>query len=390
MNEPQQSVDLLYEEPQTRIRLGALDRALGFAFSAGDTAHLFERALAHSTAGDSSFDATCFSDDLFLDQFLDRCLRTGDTPPSEAGKAYVRRMLCSPPTRRSTTELRQGIVRELVNDDTLRERFEQVYRRTLELRSLLEASDGGVRYDINQRRIDVLRTLRDTIRQLATDFSDCTSELRRLSRFGKATLESEGFRRLEELLSYEDNLATLDLRVQIGIDGRLRDFRLLDHVENRDTRFYQSWLGRLWLRLWMALRGYRVGQQELITRLTDHVFEGLKTEVLQLFQLLGDMAFYRAGLGLHRLARSQSLATSLPSFDPTRGVELEHRRAPLRPGRSSWAARSARTSPDRTRTAARAPRVSRRCCRRPRTRSAPSARCARSARTPRARAARPR
>jgi DNA mismatch repair protein MutS2 len=323
MNEPRQSLDLLYDEPQTRIRLGTLGRALGFAFSAGDTSGLFERALAHSTAGKSSFDPACFSDDLFLDQFLDRCLPTGQTPLSEASKAYVKRTLCSPPTSKRTTLLRHAILRELAEDTALCARFERVYEQTSQLRALLEATDAAARYDINQRRIDVLRKLRDTLVLLSEGFADCRSALDRLASFGVAAVHSEGFGRLQELLSYEENLATLDLRVQVGIDGRLRSFQLLDHVENRHTRFYRSWFGRLWQRLWMAVRGYRVSQQELAMRLTDHVFEGLRTEVLQLFQLLGDMDFYRAGLGLYRLARGQSLMVCLPSFDAQRDVALE-------------------------------------------------------------------
>lgn len=323
MNEIRQSIDLLYEEPETRIRIGALSRALSFAFSAGDTSGLFERALAHATPGKSSFDATCFANDLFLDEFLDRCLLAAETPLSDASKAYVKRVLCSPPERHSTAALRQAITSELYEDGALRERFERAYASASQLRSLLEATDAGIRYDINQRRIDVLRVLRDTMQLFAAGFSDCRSELARLSRFGAAVVKSEGFRRLEELLSYEENLATLDLRVQVGSDGRLRHFQVLDHLENTETRYYQSWLGRLWQRLWMALRGYRVGRQELLTRLTDHVFDGLKVEVLQLFQLLGDMAFYRAGLGLYRLAEHSRLQACLPSFDAPHDVRLE-------------------------------------------------------------------
>jgi DNA mismatch repair protein MutS2 len=48
----------------------------------------------------------------------------------------------------------------------------------------------------------------------------------------------------------------------------------------------------------------------------------LQVEVLQLFQLLGDMEFYRAGLGLQHLAETQGLAVSLPTFDPERGFRL--------------------------------------------------------------------
>jgi DNA mismatch repair protein MutS2 len=165
--------------------------------------------------------------------------------------------------------------------------------------------------------------LKTAIDRLAEGFSECRSELSRLSKFGRATQQGTGYHQLAELLAYEDDLATLDLRVRVGVDGRLRSFELLGYRENRGNAFHEHWLGRLWRRLWMLLRGYRFGEQEILMRLTDHVFEGLKSEVLQLFQLLGDMDFYRSGLGLAQLAQSQQLEVCLPSFSEQQGLELE-------------------------------------------------------------------
>lgn len=319
-----QFVDLLYEEPQTRIRLGALQRALSYAFSAGDTSSMFERALQHATITDTAFDETCFRHDLFVDQFLERCTPSASgEPASTAARAYVKQVLCSPPRSVATTRFRQAIMSELSEDEGLQTRFENVFNQARELRTLLEATDAGVRYDINQRRIDVLRLLRSIIDAFAIDFTDCTSELKRLSVFGNGVREAAGFQRLCELLDYEANVATMDLRVRVGADGRLRSFELLDHVENKGSVFHQHWLWRLWRRVWLLLRGYRMGEQELMVRLSDSVFEGLRAEVLQLFQLLGDMEFYRAGLGLRRLAMTQGLSVCLPGFDQTRGMKLE-------------------------------------------------------------------
>jgi DNA mismatch repair protein MutS2 len=323
MSGTRQSVDLLYGEPRTRIRLSALERALSFAFSAGDTSAIFERALEYATPGPSTFDASSFQHDLFLDELFERCLPMGERRPlSRSGRAYVKGILCAPPDDVATTRLRQDILRELWTTPTLADKFDDVYERASELRSLLEANDAGARYDISQRRIDVLRTLEQVIGLLSAGFGDCTTELRRLSAFGQAVQKTEAYQRLVELLSYEGHFATLDLRVQLGIDGRLRTFQLLDHAENRETRFYKNWFGRWMFAVWMAIRGYRVGQGEVLVRLTDHVFDGLKVEVLQLFQLLGDMEFYRVGLALRRLAKGQGLEATLPTFDETAAFSL--------------------------------------------------------------------
>lgn len=318
-----QQIDLLYHEPQTRVRLQTLERALSYAFSAGDTSALFERALEHATTGASSFDVSCFENDLFVDEFLERCMASPTSAPrAKSSTSYVKRALCNPPVHLETTLFRQAILRELLENKALSERFEQVYVKACELRTLLEATDAGARYDINQRRVDVLRTFKAVIDNLASSFGSCQSALKRLAGFGQATQATRGYQNLSQLLDYEENMATLDLRVRVGIDGRLRAFDLLAFEENKSSVFHRGWLGRLWQRLWMFVRGYRVSEQEILMRLTDHVFDGLRVELLQLFQLLGDLDFYRAGLGLSRLATTQDLAVCLPEFATEGGLQL--------------------------------------------------------------------
>ncbi len=151
---------------------------------------------------------------------------------------------------------------------------------------------------------------------LATSFEGATSGLARLRTFGLAVLESEAYQRLDALLDHEEHLGTVDLRVRVGADGELRTFQIVAVRENSQNPFHSSPLGRLWARIRLLLRGYRMNGGEVLERLFDDVFTGLEGSLVLLFQLLGDLEFYLAGLGLRDLAESRGLAVCLPELGP--------------------------------------------------------------------------
>jgi DNA mismatch repair protein MutS2 len=122
---------------------------------------------------------------------------------------------------------------------------------------------------------------------------------------------SDGYRRLRDLLDYEENLSTLDVRVRLGMDGRVRGLEMLAVKENEGNWFYASPLGRFLGNLSSLLRGYRFSEQELVARLIDGVFEGLEEAFGFLFQLIGDLEFYLAALAFRDLAEKKGLSVCL-------------------------------------------------------------------------------
>ena len=308
--------DLLYDEPIGRLDVASAREALTFAFASGD-GDVFTRLLEHTPIAPSSFVSEAFAADLRLESFIQRCLPivVGERVLPPTG-SYVRRVLCAPPLERAHVELRQQVCAELASSQKLAERFEQLYLALLSLRHRLSRPSIGVQEGI-ERRLGILNALRVVIESLAYGFAGTSSALARLHHFGISMLQTEAYRRLCELLEYEERRAELDLRVSVGFDGRIRSFQLLERRENRSNTFYATPIGRLWTQLGLLLDGYRMGPAEILSRLLDSVFSELEEDAVFLFQLIGDMEVYLGALGLRRLAARAGLAVSLPELSDT-------------------------------------------------------------------------
>lgn len=320
------AIDLLYETPQIRVSIPIIERALVFAFSAGDTNNAFERVLENSGCGATSFQPDCFAEDLFVDQLVKECvpIRVAGTK-YEPCLGYLRRVLTNPPSEIRETQFRQALLRELMASAAHRREFEGLYVQLRQLRSTLSAGDYGTRVDQNVRRLDILRCLADIFRSMAESFQGATSGLGRLRERGRAITSSDEYEKLAELLEYESHLATVDIRLRLGLEGSVRGFEVVGYRENAGSRFYRSWFAELWRRFSMMMRGYRVTRYELLTQLMDQVFDAIKPHVLWLFQLLGDVEFYLAGLGFADQARLAQLEPSFPELvsDEHAALELE-------------------------------------------------------------------
>ncbi len=311
---PSQQIDLLFEEPENRIALATAFESLSFAFASGDTDNLFERVLDSAQTAHGTFEAESFAHDLFLHSFIERCLRVSIGRESyKISTAYVHTILSSPPELYATTQFRQRITEELQDPPTL-EQFEVCYLAMRRVRDLLSAGGVQPRYERTQRRFDILTAIRDLFRCLERCFETAASGLAQLREYGRQVCSSNAFARLEQLLEYEERLATLDIRVQVGRDGQIRSFVLRQVNENVGNIYYQGAWARLTTRLQLLFRGFRLGREELLVRLTDHIFDSLRSHLVSVFQLIGDMEFYLAGVGLAKLARQQGLAVCLPEF----------------------------------------------------------------------------
>jgi DNA mismatch repair protein MutS2 len=84
--------------------------------------------------------------------------------------------------------------------------------------------------------------------------------------------------------------------------------------ENRANRFYQTPLGRFWIRLLFFFRGYILSEVELVNRWVDSIFDGVQNLLPPLIQLIGEMEFYLAALAFKDLAQSHRLSVSFPRF----------------------------------------------------------------------------
>lgn len=306
--------DLLHELPIGRLEHESARAALSFAFAGGD-GDVLTRLLEHCPTAASAFDPADFARDLELHRFVERCLplsaRGHRRPPSSS---YVLRVLSAPPRDRAHVAFRQAICAELASSPALCERLEELYVRLLLLRQRLARPSVGVPEGI-ERRLAILSATRAVIDALAQDFQGTTSGLARLQRHGEAIARSAGYRRLCELLEYEQNAAQIDVRVGVGFDGRIRSIEALELRENRSNPFYATPFGRLWTRLLLFVRGQRASTAEILSRLVDAVFAELEPDVVYLFQLIGDIEVYLAALGLRRMAHAAGLTVCLPELD---------------------------------------------------------------------------
>jgi DNA mismatch repair protein MutS2 len=307
--------DLLHPTPMTRIDVDATKLAITLAFASGVSGGLFADALDRAKVAPSTWEPASFANDLFLQSFVSLCLkvRVGDQEPATLTKPLVT-LLAHPPADPTVVHHRRAILAELVASPDLRKELERLYGLLVRFRSLLEGATGIGKWDANRRQLDILMLVKQIIDCAARGFVRARSGLRRLSAFGLRIHGSEPYRSLADLLKYDEKLATLDLRVRVGADGRIRGFEILAIKENEENAFVNSPVRRWLAKIELFARGFRFGDGEVMARLIDAVFEGLENELVTFVQLFGDLEFYLGALGFHDLAQAAGLAVSLPEL----------------------------------------------------------------------------
>lgn len=304
--------DLLHAEPRPRRERAALVDQLTFAFENGAGGGAFERVADALPTVHSEWDPECFSDQVFLDELVASCFPVIAEGVEHAPRAALLGCVLSrPPIERSDVEARQAVLRELLHDGEVRADLEATYMRLRRLRQLLEEGEGlplsGVR-----RKLEILATLEELLETMSDCFEGASSALRRLRSFAREVVQSESFERLGELLDYDDNMATVEVRLRLGYDGRVRGFQLMAAQPNEQSRFVPSPIRRLFTRLWLFLRGYRFGEDEVLIRFVDEVFSDLREEVCSLLHVLGDAEVYLAALGFRAKCAEHGLDVCLP------------------------------------------------------------------------------
>jgi DNA mismatch repair protein MutS2 len=308
-------IDLLHAVPEVRLDARALRQTLTFAFATGGGGDAFDRVLAKLTPASSSHSPQCYSSDLFLDDFVARCLvtRLGD---AQRGfhRSYIRTQLSLPPSQRADAELRQGVFRELLGRPAMLAACQETWRRIDALRNVLEAADVGKRSGVIARRVEILRHLHDIVCWLPYAFGESGSALLRLSSYAEQAQSTDGFKHLVQLLDYDDNLATLDLTVRVGRDGEIRTLDIVRMRENSHNPLHRGPWRRFWERLLVIFRGYSLHEREVIGRLIESVFDGVQPVLVGLIQAQLQLEFYLSVEGLKRSAAERGLEMSLPEL----------------------------------------------------------------------------
>ncbi|MCC6900096.1 MAG: DNA mismatch repair protein [Polyangiaceae bacterium] len=315
VTEPPTIPDLLHPTPLLRIDLEKTRLGLSLAFAGGVSGGLFEEALDQAVLAPSSWQPAAFESDLFLRRFAAGCfkIRAGREEGPLAANHLVR-LLGHPPSERAVVEHRRAILAELSSSAELRARAEELYRALRRLRALLENTSGARNWDPSRRQLDILLVVKEVFDLMATGFVSSRSGLAVLGAFAGRLVMGEPYRSLSDLLRYDERLATLNLKVAVGADGRIRGFQVLSVAEAADNPFvsppWRRWLAKLEL----FARGYRFSDAEVMTRLVDAVFMGLEDDIVVLVQLLGDLEFYLGALGFADQARAAGLEVCLPEL----------------------------------------------------------------------------
>ncbi|HVZ31659.1 MAG TPA: DNA mismatch repair protein, partial [Polyangiaceae bacterium] len=295
-------LDLLHEIPIRRLNLPAAREALTFAFASGD-GDVFARLIDRTPTAASDFVPDDFVHDLELGSFIERCMPVfaeGKRRPPQS-PSYLLRVLSAPPREAAHVAFRQRICAELAGSPLLVESLEVLYVRLRQFHDRMRRQSIGFQDGI-ERRLGILQAVRAVIESLSDDFAGSVSGLDRLFRLGESIAKSPGYRRLCDLLDYEQRRAELDLRVSLGFDGRIRSFQILEQRENRRSAFHSTAFGRVWTCILLLVNGYRATTGEILSRLIDSVFAELEPYVVFFFQLLADVEVYLAALGFRRLA----------------------------------------------------------------------------------------
>lgn len=307
--------DLLHSTPGLWVDGPDLCGALDFAFAGGGCLDTLERLMDGSTLPPSDWRPESYVEDLGLGKLVSRCMEVAKEGwKAPINRSFVIRVLASPPSDGAVRDFRMEVLSELSGRDALREPFEKLYRLLCELRVCFALYEGHSRYEETRRRVEILTRMREILELAAGTFSDADSGLRRIHDFANEARSSEGYERLLELLTYENDLARVVVRLQLGVDGRVRKFQLVELRESEQNRFHIPPFRRLMSRVGMRLRGYRFSSDELVERWLDHVFEGVKHLLPPLFQLLGHMEVYLCALAFRDHCAAKNLSVCFPEL----------------------------------------------------------------------------
>ena len=324
--------DLLQTNAVVRIDAESTKLACTLAFAGSTSGGMFAEVLDRAVIPSSSWDPTGFAADLFLQQIVIKyfCIPVGQGEAVLTSANFLLRLLAKPPTDPAEITFRSRILEELSTQPALRKAFEGLYRDLCRLRAQLENPGAARRLDLNRYKLDTLATIKHIFDRLGNEFATAQAGVAGLHDFGSAVVSSEPYRSLRDLLSYDQQLATLNLKISVGADGEIRSFNVLSIEEAAQNPFVNPFWRRWLAAIELFVRGYKFSRGEVLARLIDSVFTGIDSHIVTLIQLLADVEFYLGALGFRDKAMAAGLAVCLPRIvDPEQPRELHRLFNPL-------------------------------------------------------------
>lgn len=293
-----------------------LRAALAVGFVTGHAGGVLSNLLEASVRPETSWEPACYVKDLFLAEFIDACLvpKSRPAPARRRAGKLLQTMLRVPAADAETVELRQRVFSELRDRPGFETEAKDLLDKLVHLESQFDAEGNVQRFDSTRRRIEVLGEIRAAISLMARAFPGASSALARVSEYGCRACETPGFRALTDLLTLDEELSVVDLRLRLRADGHVRELSVLQIQERKGNPFYASPWRRFWQRIRFFFLGYRFSDQELVKRWLDLIYEGIEPLLVGLFRVRSDLEFYAAGLHFKEFCAVHGLGTCLPEF----------------------------------------------------------------------------
>lgn len=305
-------VDLLHERPLVPAQEDALRGLFRFSFESGDAGALAVATMDEAPLAPSGWKAEHFAEGLFLESFIaklfDLQLPEGTFVPR---RKHLLRFLSAPPSDLEDVRLRQGVLRELEAKPELRRRVGKLYARLQNLMNLLGQQTLSIGETI-ARKVEVLQNIAGIIDDAAAHFVDAESALRRLGEMAEGLMKLPVHGRLREVLEFEANLATVDVRVVLGSDGRIRDFQLQRVEDNLANPLVRPAWQRAFTRLWGWLRGHRYTEHEVLLKVIDDIIEDFEGALLPWLRILAQLEVYLGAFAFRERCEEAGLKVCLP------------------------------------------------------------------------------
>lgn len=306
--------DVLHHEPMLWGDLRGVAQLVKFSFEGGECTGVFNAIVDATPLGQSAWNRDDFACHLFFDDLVKSCFPLEiDGVEYPKHDEFLVRLLSQPPKNSADTQVRQAVLRELQQSETLRSELQKLYSTVYSLHKRLESRPVD-EADTVTRKLELLQNVRDCINALAHGFESSNSVLARLRQAGQQMQQSEGFSRLLQFVDLERNLATVQVRLRLGADGHVHSLQLVEVNENHANPLLPRVWQRMWLRLIAFLGGHHYGQREIVASLFHEVFAPLVDFVVTCLALLGPIEFYLAALGFERFAASKGLDVCLPEI----------------------------------------------------------------------------
>ena len=309
--------DLLSHSPVVRLDAAALKQTLTFGFASGVPSTALAQHL-ESALPSSSWEPGSFAKELFLSELIAGCCKvTIETRAYAIDRANLARILARPPRDQGDFEMRRGVLRDLASSETLRRDFERIYVSLHQFRSLLEAPPIARRAAGNRRRLDILTGIKSAIDAMSESFD--RERLRARDGSDSSAPRCEQPTLIGGCATFSTTTRTSPRSMFGFASASTAGCAVWRCSRSKKTRATGSMRHRSVdssTKLGGLFRGYRFSEQELLARLIDGVYEGLENEIVQMFQLIGDMEFYLAALAFRDFAKKAGLEVCLPELVP--------------------------------------------------------------------------